>query len=242
MAKKFLIASGKGGVGKSTVAVHLARALAKRGKKVLLFDADIALSALDILLNVGEKIIYNWYDEITERCKPGEAAVLAEENLLLLPAPLYAIGEFSSGKINELLQRYDPDCDYIIIDAPAGIGAAVMSLATCAENALVIATPDEVSVRGAFTVADLLEKNGVTQARLIINRFRRKAVKQGNQLDLDNVIDKTGVRLIGILPEDIRLVFASVTHEPIPKKSLTAKAFARVAARIDGERILLGKI
>ncbi len=241
MAKKIIIASGKGGVGKSTIAVFLAKNLAMRGKRVLLLDADIGLSALDILFDVGEKVIYNWCDALDDTCENTAAIVTVNSGISLLPAPFSLGKAINYNRVGELLSSFDAEYDYILIDAPAGIGEGVMCFADAVDMALVIATPDEVSVRGAFNVAALLEKNGAKLSRLIVNRYRSKAVKNGKLLDLDSVIDKTGVRLIGIIPEDDSLVYASVTHNDLKKNSSGSKAFSRVAARLEGENVALAK-
>ncbi|MGN1443942.1 MAG: AAA family ATPase, partial [Acutalibacteraceae bacterium] len=72
MAKKIVIASGKGGVGKTSVAVGLAQALAARDKSVLIIDCD-TLRSVDLLVNAGETMLYDWGDVILERCSLDDA-------------------------------------------------------------------------------------------------------------------------------------------------------------------------
>ena len=73
MTRSILIASGKGGVGKSTVASRLGAALAEQGQKVLLVDCDAGLSSLDLMLDVSEDVAFHWYDVYRERCEAAEA-------------------------------------------------------------------------------------------------------------------------------------------------------------------------
>ena len=87
MAEKILIASGKGGVGKSTVASFLGKQASEKGRKVLLIDADAGLGALDMLLGVGDKIMNTWVDVAAENCSHTEALVSVSEGLSLLPSP-----------------------------------------------------------------------------------------------------------------------------------------------------------
>lgn len=242
MAERFIIASGKGGVGKSTFTVFLAQALTGRGRNVLLIDTDIALSALDILLDAGEKIVYNWYDVIHERCAAKDALIPINEKLKLLPPPLSIIWDILPAEMRALGEKYDADFDYILIDAPAGVGTGLLRAASAAEKALVIATPDDISVRGALATASLLDNIGIQDAGLIINRFRTKAVEQGKLLDLDSMIDKTGIRLMGIVPEYGKLVFSPLTRQMPPPQSHFMGAFRRIAARLEGEHVLLGNL
>ncbi|MDR1629781.1 MAG: P-loop NTPase [Oscillospiraceae bacterium] len=245
MAEKILVASGKGGVGKSTLAAFLGRELTLRGKKVLLVDTDVGLSALDLLLGVTERVVYNWQDVLKARCEPQDAVLIMDDKglLSLLPAPLVFVNSLIlPSEMKLLVAKYEPDYDYILIDAPAGLGPGVVMSSASADWAIVVATPDEVSVRGAFAVAEMLRAKGVRHARLVINRFRKKAVRQGSLLDYDSMIDKTGVRLIGIVPESADPSFAFALQIPLRAKNRALQAFRRIAARVDGENIPLGTL
>lgn len=245
MAEKILIASGKGGVGKSTLTAFLGRELALRGKRVLIVDTDVGLSAIDLLLGVTARVVYNWQDVFKDRCRPEDAVIAVDgEGLLnLLPAPLVFVNSLVlPSEMNVLILQYDPQYDYILIDAPAGLGPGVVMSSSCADLAIVVATPDEVSVRGAFAVAEMLAQKGVKTSRLVINRFRKKAVRQGSLLDYDSMIDKTGVRLIGIVPESADPDFAFSLQVPLRTRNRALQAFRRIAARVDGENIPLGAL
>ncbi|NLA76530.1 MAG: septum site-determining protein MinD, partial [Clostridiales bacterium] len=87
MARKFVIASGKGGVGKSSVAAGLGNALASQGKRVLLIDTDTGLRSLDIILGVGERVVYDWGDVLAGNCELERAFLHSESGLCLLSAP-----------------------------------------------------------------------------------------------------------------------------------------------------------
>ena len=80
MAKVFTVTSGKGGVGKSTFCVNIAKALSKNQKKVLLIDGDVALRSLDLLLHLDENLVYDWSDIIEGRCNK-ESAILQYNKL-----------------------------------------------------------------------------------------------------------------------------------------------------------------
>lgn len=92
---------------------------------------------------------------------------------------------------------------------------------------IIIATPDEVSARSAFIAGDELIKTGKdeTSLRLVINRFDRKAVKKSRLLNLDDMIDRTYLRLLGIVPEEPLLRYSSVTEKPLPAGNSAKKHF-----------------
>lgn len=241
MAKIFTVVSGKGGVGKSTFCTNVAIALGDMGKNVLLIDGDISLRSLDLLLGVDEMVLYDWSDVIENRCDPDKARLFYNENVTLLPAPLDYDEELTCEKFKSLLDFYSQNYDYIFIDAPAGIGKLPETYAKNSNSCIVVATADEISARSAQIAGDKLIKLGVKEEnlQLIINRFDKKAVKQGKLLNIDDVIDRTYIRLLGIVPEDKNLMYASVTEKSISQYSDAKIAFSNIAGRILGKEIPL---
>jgi septum site-determining protein MinD len=241
MKNIFLVASGKGGVGKSSVTAFLGRALVARGNRVLLVDMDVALRSLDLILNMTEGCVYDWGDVIFERAVASDAIVRGENgNPDLLPAPVAFSPELVNTGLGGILDEVKNNYDYIFLDAPAGLGDMLKIGAAVATKALVVATPDEVCVRSAGVAADTMRSFGFEgETRLVINRFRKKDTRRGRLLDADDVIDKTGVRLIGIIPEDNAITFFSVMSKPLPERNPAALAFKRLARRLEGEQIPL---
>lgn len=239
MAIKIVIASGKGGVGKSTLAVGIARAMTERNMHTLLVDTDIALNSLDVLMFVANKVVYNWVDIIENRCEPLDALLEINDYMSLLAAPTNLTQDISSYEISELLYYYEEYFDYILIDAPAGIGNGFLRAVSAADAALVVATPDALSVKAAATVADILQEQKIKEVRLVVNRFKKKAAKKCKLLSVDNVIDEAGSRLIGIIPEDENIVYSTVTGKKVDSKSSAGKAFGRITERLLGKNIPL---
>ena len=241
MAEKILIASGKGGVGKSTVASFLGRQAAEKGRKVLLIDADAGLGALDMLLGVGDKIMNTWVDVADENCSHSEALVSISEGLSLLPSPAVIPDDLSSDTMLSLIEKYDKEFDLILIDASAGIEGNLRMCAIACDRAVFVATADEISVRCAAAAARETEKYGIDREnmRLIINRFVKKAAMKSKLLDVDGVIDKSGVMFLGIIPEDKKVPYISVTGRLPARKSSFLKAIERINGRINGENIPL---
>ena len=235
MAKTIVIASGKGGVGKSTTAAGLGKALAKRGVNTLLIDCDAGLASLDTMLGCREFSAFGWYDMFCGRCSPEDAVTKVYENLSLISAPSSPIGQGGETAIKDAVKAFDDSFDVIIADAPAGLGMGVFRAASAAEHGLIIATGDEISVNGAAAVDKRLREAGVRDTRLIINRYSLKAAKKGKLLSVDKMIDMSYVRLIGMIPEDEALLYKGSKT----KKGSAEGAFERIANRIMGENIEL---
>lgn len=237
MAQRILVFSGKGGVGKSSVTVMLGSALASVGKKVLLIDADAGFKSLDLLMNVGTEVIFNWLDVIEEICDADSAAVSSNENSpALIGAPQVLTDSVTEESFGRLLSLYD-GYDYIFIDSPAGSGSFHDILFKLCPNALAVALPDSVSVRSTAAVCDRArEVNPDINIRLVVNRFIIDEVFSGLQLNLDSIVDGVSARLIGVIPEDDSIRLISSGKEAV---KYAKDAFMRTAKRICGESLPL---
>ena len=241
MAKIYMVASGKGGVGKSTFCVNIAIALSEMGKKVLLIDGDATLRSLDLLLGVDEMVLYDWLDVVNGRCDYDKARLFYNENVQLLPAPIEYPVDLTCEKFSNFLKIYLDDYDYIFIDSPAGLGEFTEIYAKSSDECIVVATADEISARSACIMGNKLIKSGVKEEkiRLIINRFDEKAVKRGKLLNIDDVVDRTYIRLLGIVPEEKKFMYASVTEMNLSQFSDAKIAFSNIEGRILGKEIEL---
>lgn len=229
MAQKILIASGKGGVGKTSCAVGIGKALSDGyGKSVLLIDADVGLRSLDVILSVSDRIVYDWGDVIFERCLPN-AAVVPCDTVDLLTCPLKFDDRFSDESMAKMAAHYDSEYDFIIIDAPAGIDTGLELASSIADRALIVSTSDRVCVRSAQRAGERLDEKGIEDIRLIINRFKKRSVTAKKLLNIDAVIDETMIQLIGIVPEDEDITFGRVSQK---RSQPSYSAFHRIAGRI----------
>ena len=239
MAERIVITSGKGGVGKSSITAGLACALQRKGHSVLVVDCDIGLCSLDIILGAKSDMFFNWGDIICSRCSNDAALTETAYGPALLCAPKRFEPEYTPQAMQSLAQEYEERFDYIIFDSPAGLGTGFRLAAAAANKAIVVSTPDEVCVRSAAAAADSLSEFGIEESRLIINRFERKATTKGKLLNIDDVIDSTRLRLIGVIPYDRNVMFNMCCGKQLPEKSTAAQSFERIAGRLDGERIHL---
>lgn len=239
MSKVFTVVSGKGGVGKSTFCANVAISLAEHNKKVLLIDGDAGLRSLDLLLSVDSMVVYDWLDIIESRCDHTKARLFFNDNLQLLPAPITYPDSLTKELFMDMIGKFREEYDYIIIDSPAGTGELPLLYASCSDMCIVVATPDEVSARSACAVGNALIKQGIKDdsLRLIINRFDEKAVRRGKLLNIDDMIDRTYIRLLGFVPEDRNLMYSSVTENTLSDRSGTKGAFSDIAKRILGKEI-----
>ncbi len=242
MGSIITVISGKGGVGKSTVSAGLGTALTTLGAKVLLVDCDSKLRCLDLMLSTSKESVFDLTDVINSEATVSEAAVSVEGTF-----GLYVISAARDDSLSdradtfkEMMAKAKETYDFIILDSPAGIGGDFEAAVKAADRLLVVSTPEPVSIRDAETAAKQAERLGEAKARLIINRMDYALVKKGLYANADNMIDRTEVQLIGIVPQDVSAHKNAIIGVPT-KKGRAAKAFLRIAKRLKGERIPLPK-
>ena len=240
MSKIFVVASGKGGVGKSTVTACLAKVLAAMKKRVLIIDMDTGLAGLDVMMGVGERNVFSWMDIMEENCKIIDAIIAVNNNLGLIAAPNSYINNITKEDFRKAMSGIlEMNFDFIFFDAPAGLGSGLQLASTFADRALIVTTSDDIATRAARNVRETLEELGVKQSRLIINRFRRKPTIKGDYLNIDASIDASTVQLIGIIPEDYGIQHISMNGRLLKTKKGTGAAFTRIAKRLCGEMVEL---
>lgn len=238
MAEIIAVASGKGGVGKSTCVAGIACGLKNRGKRVLALDLDVGLRSLDIIFGVREKVVNNWGDIILSRCEADNAFTDCD-GIKLLSAPMEFENEFTPEKLSEVLSQWDEDFDFILLDAPAGIGKYFSLACNCAKRGIVVSNPEDVCVRSACVAAEKMRDAGIDDVRLIINKFIRKFTLKKKHLNIDGVIDETAVQLLGIVEFDDNISLVSMENKSFNLKSKPQRSFDRIAGRLCGEKIPL---
>ena len=237
MCEVIVVASGKGGTGKTTVCAGLAVALAKNNKKVLIMDCDSGMRGVDMVLGVSDKLVYDISDIVSGGCDIDDAVyrVSPELQLYCVAAPLYADDEVSPSLIREFIEKARKDYDYILIDSPAGTGSGFVSAASAADRALVVINAEPISLRGCKNIKTRLDELKIVDQRLIINRFdAERFYKMALYEDLDEVIDEAGMLLIGLIPEDIRVIALSQRGALTGNWSKTCIIFETIARRLEG--------
>ena len=240
MCEVIVVASGKGGTGKTTVCAGLAVALAKNNQKVLIMDCDSGMRGVDMVLGISDKLVYDISDIVSGGCEYDDAVyrVSPVMQLYCVAAPLYADDEISPSLMKEFVEKARRDYDYILIDSPAGTGSGFVSAAAPADRALVVINTEPISIRGCKNIKTRLDQLKVADQRLVINRFDKDRFYQmGLYADLDEVIDEAGMRLIGLIPEDVRVIALSQRGALTGNWSKTGIIFDTIAQRLKGKDV-----
>jgi flagellar biosynthesis protein FlhG len=160
--KLWCITSGKGGVGKTCLAVNLAFALAHQGKRVLLVDGDLGLANVDVLL--GLEVKANVRDILDRGADPRETVVSVHPSIGVLPASsgvpeMANLGPDDQALLAEVLRTAAAPFDHVLVDTGAGLGPAVLWFNTLADYSLVVVTPDPTSLTDAYALIKVLAQH-----------------------------------------------------------------------------------
>jgi septum site-determining protein MinD len=241
-AKVVTVTSGKGGVGKTTITANLATALAAEGGKVVCIDADIGLRNLDVVLGLENRIVYDIVDVVEGRCRLRQAMIRDKRlpELYLIPAAQTRDkNAVSPSDMVRLCDELRSECDWIIIDSPAGIERGFRNAIAPADKVIVVTNPEVSAVRDADRIIGLIEAEEKGPASLLINRIKPELVRRGDMLAIDDILELLAVDLIGIVPEDEKVVVSTNRGVPVALdgKSQAGQAFQNIALRIKGETI-----
>lgn len=237
----FVVTSGKGGVGKTTTTASLGAALALRGQRTLVVDADIGLRNLDVILGLENRIVFNLVDVAKNACKPSQAIIKSKKsnNLYLLPASQTDDKDVvSEEEVKAVLEQYRREFHFILVDSPAGIEQGFRNACAGADSALIVTTPEVSAIRDADRVIGLLTARSI-EPKLIINRIDPELVKKGDMLSVKDVQEILGIDLIGVIERDDQIIVAANYGEPCVynPKSKAGISYQNIASRMMGEQV-----
>ena len=232
------VLSGKGGTGKTSVCAGIATALAESGESVLCIDCDVGLRNLDLSLGLSDSGALSFRD-ICSGAYPLDRAEAHPEypNLHFLTAPMNCGPEdIDPDAFAGMLRQARQAFSYILLDAPAGVDAGFRLVTSGADRFLVVTGAGPGAIRDACRVGELLELAGKQNVRLVVNRVDRDLLS-ALRLTIDDVMDTSGLPLLGVVLEDPNMTLAASFGKPLlryAKRCDAAKAFRRIARRVQG--------
>jgi septum site-determining protein MinD len=237
LGQSIVVASGKGGVGKTSIVAGVSSCLAKLGKTVVCIDGDAGLRNLDLVLGLQEQAVFDFTDVLQGRIPLGDALTHHPgiPGLSLLAAPIQPPSEpVGFEAFRALVKTLEEGADFVFVDSPAGLGHGFAMAAEACGGGIVVTTPNQSAMRGAARCAEVLYNH--TDVRLIVNRVQPRMIKLGHAHTIDEIMDTVGLPLLGVVPEDEMVLAAQNHNVPIvlAADNGASVAFCDVAERLAG--------
>lgn len=241
--KVIAVTSGKGGVGKTNVSVNLATQLARKGRRVLLMDADLGLANVDILL--GLRPTRNLSHVLAGECSLRDILIPGPQGVWVIPAVsgvkrMAELGPSENAAIVQSFSTLD-DFDVLVVDTGAGIADSVISFSRASQHVLVVITEEPTSLADAYGLIKVLHRDaGIRDFQVLVNMANSERAARAAFARLSEVADHfLDVRLsmIGVIPRDeflVRAVARQRAVSDIYPGSDAAQAFLKLAETVDG--------
>ena len=240
MGELIAVLSGKGGTGKTSVCAGIASALALQGDKVLCIDCDVGLRNLDIALGISDEGALSFLEVCRDGYSLNEAIRHPVfENLFFLTAPMNcAVEDIDPQTFGNMLRMARQKYNYVFLDAPAGIEAGFQLAARFTDRIILVTGSDPASIRDAGCASAVLEKMDKRNVRLVVNRLSKKMVRSMN-LTVDDIMDRAGLPLLGVIPEDPNVVLSASFRQPLLRYTRRGAGAAcrRIARRVQGMNV-----
>ncbi len=237
MGKAIVIASGKGGTGKTMFAANLGATLSRQGHKTVLIDLDTGLRNLDLYLGLENNIVYDVNDVLTGVCRIKQALVKDKSfpGLFFMAAsPQKPNGEITPLHIKVLCNKLKEKFDYVIIDSPAGIDDGMVVASGGVDMGVIVVNPEYASLRNAEIVKRTLEEQGVSNIAYVVNKINLTLIESGRAPSFEEVTKNIREKIVGIIKEDENIHISTNLGIPIVVMAETyiAKSFEAMADRI----------
>jgi len=229
----YAIASGKGGVGKTTTTVNLGTALAQAGERVAIVDTDLGMANLAGFVSLTPDAT-TLHDVLAGGASIDEATYRLADNIVAVPSGtgLDEYAETSPEGLREAVDELRSKYDYVFLDVGAGISHETVLPLGLADAVIVISTPEPASMQDSRKTIELTDHAGGTVAGLIVTR-----IHPDTDVSYDEIADRLELSLLGAIPEDgtaRESVYAGtplVVYEP---ESPASVAYRRIAADLAG--------
>lgn len=244
LARAIAITSGKGGVGKTNVAVNLAVCLAQAGKRVCLLDADLGLANADVLCGVTPRATLE--DVVCRGRRLSETILLGPGGFRLIPgasgvAKLADLAGRQRAELLDQLSALERVADVILIDTGAGLGANVLSFAGAAATTLVVTTPEPTALTDAYAMTKtLLLRSPETKIEIVVNLASDQAEAEMVFRRISKVCEtflRRSIGFAGWIPADLAVIDAVKRRQPcmvLHPRSGAGRALRRISEHVIG--------
>jgi len=252
-ARVIAIASGKGGVGKTHLAVNVAICLGRFGRRVLLMDLDAGTTNADVLLNLNPLVTLG--DYLSGRCSPQHVIRDIAANVKFIPGPSADVRHAEAmladrQRLGSMIDVLSAGCDTVVLDCGAGVGPIVRSIASQADLLVVVTTPEPTAIADAYALLKVVHLQGVERTGsqvqrpgptplVVVNQAESFREAQATTVRIQNVASRflrASIASAGWVRADKHVPQAAVRRQPVVNlfpRSRAAYDLSALAARLD---------
>jgi septum site-determining protein MinD len=237
MGKVIVIASGKGGTGKSVFVTNLGAVLALRGYSVALIDMDMGVRNLDLYLGLENNVVYDVSDAVSGVCRIKQSLIRDKrfDNLYLMPSPPHRDdGNITPLHMQVLCDKLKASFDYVLIDSPSGIDDGFVLAAAGADSAVLVTVPEYAALRDADMADSALAQLDITERGYVVNKVIGEVMSAGLAPTVSEINEMIKSELYGFIQYDENIMIAANNGVPIVCKSdsYITENFNNIADRI----------
>ena len=237
------VTSGKGGVGKTTAAINMALAMAEKGKRVMLMDADLGLANVDVMLGLRHKL--NLSHVLNGECDLEDIIVTGPRGIKVIPASsgvrqMADLSEPEQAGLIHAFSSLSKQADVLIVDTAAGINSSTVKFCTAAQEVMLVVCNEPASITDAYaTIKVLNQDHGISRFRILANMAQ--STMEGAKI-FQKLVDVTeqflnvSLDLVGTIPYDLNsrkvVQQRKAIFDALPG-SAAARAYMRLADRTD---------
>lgn len=221
MKNVILVASGKGGTGKSMFSANLGATFALRNRNVVILDMDMGLRNIDLYLGLENNVVYDAHDVMTGLCRIRQALIRDTRfrNLFIMSAsPTKENGAVTPLHAKVLCERLSDMFDVVIIDAPSGIDDGLVIASAGADAAILVSTPEYASLRNADTLDRELLRLGIRERFAVINRILPDMMEAGYVPSIEKISRILMPEILGTIIYDENINISTNLGIPIVLK------------------------
>lgn len=238
------VVSGSGGTGKSVISACISAHLEKQGKKTIVVDTNGVFSDLDIYLGVEGEFTYNISDVLTKKCDLKDALlkVFEDKNLYFLPSSRHNdVLDFDAADLIDILNELKNTFDCVIVDCDNNKNL-IKTIMSVSDMAIVISFQDLLSVRNSDNLISIIEDNDI-DIKLLINKYSNEKNVSYYLMSADDMLDKLGINLIGIIPEcdELKKLANSSVFSLLESETVLDCVFENISKRILGATVPITK-
>lgn len=224
MSEVVLVASGKGGTGKTMFSTNMGATLAQAGYRVMLLDMDMGLRNMDLYLGMENRVVYNIMDVLSGICRISKATVKVDGfNTLyfMAAAPRRDDRDITPLHMQVLCEKLKEIFDFIIIDCPAGVGDMLDVSIPCSDRAVIVTEPESAAIRDADITERYIIDGGVSKTSIVVNKVNVELMQQGFLPDFSVFAETYEGDIVGIIQEDNNIRISTNKGIPIVLKKGT---------------------